>query len=97
MQAFPSPFGIRGFLIHAPEYGSLRSRRDGALVVENDRSAEMDLAALFPDGKQERRFDDLSTENVLALCIYRGGPQTNLETYVRGKCVYRVPEPTTRA
>jgi hypothetical protein len=97
MQADPSPFGIREFLIDATEYGSLRSRRDGALIVENDRIAEMDLAVLFPYGKQGRRFDDLSTEDVLALCIYRSGPQTNLETYVRGKCVYRVPEPTTRA
>ena len=41
MQSDPSPFGIRGFLIDAPEYGSLRSRRDGAIIVENGRIAEV--------------------------------------------------------
>jgi guanine deaminase len=51
----------------------------------------VDLAALLPYGKQGRRFDDLSAEDILALCIYRGGPHAHLETYVRGKCVYRPP------
>src|ERR1700681_1501985 len=41
MQSDPSPFGIRGFLIDAPEYGSLRSRRDGAIIVENGCIAEI--------------------------------------------------------
>ena len=52
----------------------------------------VDLAALLPYGKQGQRFDDLTTEDILALCIYRGGPHATLETYVRGKCVYRAPE-----
>ena len=30
-------FGIRGFLIDAPEFGVLRGRRNGAVVVENGR------------------------------------------------------------
>jgi cytosine/adenosine deaminase-related metal-dependent hydrolase len=142
MQSDPSPFGIRGFLIDAPEYGSLRTRRDGAIIVENGRIGEIgdyddlrrgkravpvcwtdrggaralgksatigsldvgkeadlivvDLAALLPYGKEGRGFDDLSTEDILALCIYRGGPRANLETYVRGKCVYRAPELAAR-
>ena len=33
----------------------------------------------------------LSAEDVLALCIYRGGSHANLETYVRGKCIYSAP------
>jgi len=35
---------------------------------------------------------DLSTEDILALCIYRGGPYATLETYVRGKCVYQAAD-----
>jgi guanine deaminase len=49
----------------------------------------VDLPALLPYGKNGGRFDDLSTEDVLALCVYRGKPEATLETYVRGKCVYR--------
>jgi guanine deaminase len=30
-------FGIRGFLIDAPDFGSLRSRRDGAVLIEKGR------------------------------------------------------------
>src|SRR5438552_4831143 len=30
-------FGIRGFLIDAPEFGDLRGRRDGAIIIENGR------------------------------------------------------------
>jgi cytosine/adenosine deaminase-related metal-dependent hydrolase len=172
----PNSFGIRGFLIDAPEYGSLRTQRNGAIIVENGRFAEIgdyddlrkrpraldrarggrdfpglidchthlpqssavargesqllpwlrenifpvereftgpkareeaplffhelarngDLAALLPYGKQGKRIDDLTAEDILALCIYRGGPQANLETYVRGQCVYRAPELATR-
>jgi hypothetical protein len=43
-----------------------------------------------------RSLDDLSTEDILALCIYRGGPHANLETYVRGNCVYRASETAPR-
>jgi len=34
---------------------------------------------------------DGAPEDVVALCIYRGGPHANLETYVRGKCIYQAP------
>jgi hypothetical protein len=30
----------------------------------------------------------LSGDDVIALCVYRGGPQATLETDVRGKSVY---------
>jgi guanine deaminase len=51
----------------------------------------VDLPALLPYGKNGPGLDDLSPEDILALCIYRGGPHATLETYVRGKCVYRAP------
>ena len=52
----------------------------------------VDLPALLPYGKIGTGLDDLTTEDVLALCIYRGGPHATRETYVRGKCVYRAPD-----
>jgi guanine deaminase len=48
----------------------------------------VDLPALLPYGKTGPGLDDLTTEDILALCIYRGGPHATLETYVRGKRVY---------
>ena len=68
----------------ADTIGSLDIGKEADLLV-------VDLAALLPYGKDGARFDDLSTEDILALCIYRGNPQATLETYVRGKCVYRAP------
>ncbi len=70
--------------------GSLDAGKEADLIV-------VDLAALLPYGKQGRRFDDLNAEDILALCIYRGGPHANLETYVRGKCVYRAPHVSASA
>jgi guanine deaminase len=52
----------------------------------------VDLAALLPYGKADVPLADLSTEDILALCIYRGGPHATWQTYVRGKCVYQATE-----
>lgn len=54
----------------------------------------VDLPALLPYGKTGPGLDDLTTEDILALCIYRGGPHATLETYVRGKCVYNASDST---
>ncbi len=54
----------------------------------------VDLPALLPYGKTGPGLDDLTTEDILALCIYRGGPHATLETYVRGKRVYAAPNST---
>jgi guanine deaminase len=64
--------------------GSLDVGKEADLVV-------VDVSALLPYGKGGAQFDDLSTEDILALCIYRGNPQATVETYVRGRCVYRAP------
>ena len=53
----------------------------------------VDLSAVAPYPKDRQALEHLSTEDVLALCIYRGNASANLETYVRGKCVYQVPNP----
>ncbi|HEX8076866.1 MAG TPA: guanine deaminase [Chthoniobacterales bacterium] len=65
--------------------GSLDVGKEADLLV-------VDLTALLPYGKTGARFDHLSTEDILALCIYRGNPGATLETYVRGNCVYRAPD-----
>jgi guanine deaminase len=50
-----------------------------------------DLAAAMPYPPEQGSLEELSPEDVVALCIYRGGPQATVETYVRGKSVYRRP------
>src|SRR5438552_1725457 len=65
--------------------GSLDSGKEADLIV-------VDLAALLPYPNEDA-LAELTPEDVVALCIYRGGPQANLETYVRGKCIYQALSP----
>jgi guanine deaminase len=65
--------------------GTLDAGKDADFVV-------VDLASLLPYRKDRQSLNGLSTEDVLALSIYRGGPHSTLETYVRGKCVYRAEQ-----
>jgi guanine deaminase len=62
--------------------GTLDAGKEADFVV-------VDLPALLPYQKDRHSLNTLSPEDVLALCIYRGGPHSTLETYVRGRCVYR--------
>ena len=62
--------------------GTLDAGKEADFVV-------VDLPALLPYQKDRQSLNALSPEDVLALCIYRGGPHATLETYVRGRCVYR--------
>lgn len=66
----------------AQTIGTLDPGKEADLIV-------VDLAALLPYPKNGDALRELSTEDVLALCVYRGGPHSNVETYVRGKCVYQ--------
>src|SRR5947207_14518475 len=52
----------------------------------------VDLAALLPYPNPEA-LAEVVPDDVVALCIYRGGPHANLETYVRGKCIYQALSP----
>jgi guanine deaminase len=54
----------------------------------------IDLAALLPYGAAQVPLEELSTEDILSLCIYRGGPHATLETFVRGKRVYHAADST---
>jgi guanine deaminase len=62
--------------------GTLDAGKDADLTI-------VDLAALAPYGTHNPALEHLSTEDVVALCIYRGGPHATLATYVRGSCVYQ--------
>ena len=54
----------------------------------------VDLAAVAPYSRERDLLRELSVQDVVSLCIYRGGPHANLETYVRGQSVYRAPRIT---
>jgi guanine deaminase len=78
-------------------HGGTRALGKAAIIGTLDVGKEADLLVvnlipLLPYRKNGETLRDLSTEDVLALCIYRGGPHANLEAYVRGKCVYQAPE-----
>ena len=64
--------------------GTLDAGKEADLIV-------IDLAALTPY-PNHNNLTKLTPEDLVALCIYRGGPQANLETYVRGRCIYRSPK-----
>ncbi|MFN2507580.1 MAG: guanine deaminase [Chthoniobacterales bacterium] len=61
--------------------GTLEVGKEADLIV-------IDVAALMPYPTRAR-VPELSKEDVVALCVYRGGPHATLETYVRGRCIYR--------
>ncbi len=48
----------------------------------------VDLGSLIPYERDRLGVTQLSAEDILALCVYRGGPHGTRETYVRGRCVY---------
>src|SRR5947209_4218081 len=52
MQSDTSPFGLRGFLIDAPQFGTLRGRPNGAVVIDNRKLSNIgdydDLPRLHP-------------------------------------------------
>ncbi|MEY2540830.1 MAG: guanine deaminase [Verrucomicrobiota bacterium] len=62
--------------------GTLDAGKEADFVV-------VDLVSMLPYRKDRQLLNGLAPEDALALCIYRGGPHSTLETYVRGKCVYR--------
>jgi len=63
--------------------GTLDPGKEADLIV-------VDLAELLPYGNQNG-LSKLTAEDIISLCIYRGGPQANLATYVRGRCIYQAP------
>ncbi len=82
---------------HLATAGGARALGKAAVIGTLDVGKEadlllVDLNALFPYGTERQRLSDLSKEDLVALCIYRGGPHATHETYVRGRCLYRAQE-----
>jgi guanine deaminase len=65
--------------------GTLDAGKEADLVV-------IDLDVLLPYGKNRQRASDLTKDDIVALCVYRGGPQATRETFVRGRSVYRAAD-----
>jgi guanine deaminase len=63
--------------------GTLDPGKEADLIV-------VDLAGLLPY-RNQNGVSKLAAEDIISLCIYRGGPQANLATYVRGRCIYQAP------
>lgn len=66
--------------------GSLEVGKDADLLV-------MDYRSLLPYGSDGRPAAELTAEDIVSLCVYRGGPDAVRETFVRGRSVYRAPPP----
>jgi cytosine/adenosine deaminase-related metal-dependent hydrolase len=80
--------------LHLATQGAANALGKGEIIGSLDAGKEaditvMDLAALLPYGGDGTKIDDLTPDDMLALCIYRGGPHAVLETFVRGESVWR--------
>ncbi len=66
--------------------GSIEIGKDADLAV-------LDLCQALPYGRQGNPHANLTAEEIITLLVYRGGPSTVAETFVRGRSVYRAPAP----
>ena len=66
----------------ATEIGTLDPGKEADLVL-------IDVGATMPYADVQTSNDGLSPEDIIAMCIYRGGPQATVEAFVRGKSVYQ--------
>jgi guanine deaminase len=84
--------------LHLATQGAANALGKGATLGTFDIGKEADLTvidygALLPYRKSSQSTADLAAEDVLSLCIHRGGPEAVVETFVRGQSIYRAPEP----
>ena len=91
--AVPSPAEV----LHLATQGAAEVLGKGDIIgsLEAGKEADitvMDLTAMLPYGGAETKIEDLTPEDMLALCIYRGGPHAVLETFVRGVSHVRIAE-----
>jgi guanine deaminase len=83
--------------LHLATQGAAEALGKGATIgsFEIGKEADltvMDYGALLPYRQSAKAAADLSAEDIVSLCIYRGGPHAVLETFVRGRSVHRAPE-----
>jgi guanine deaminase len=71
-----------------------KERAIGTLDIGKDADVvAFDLAAVLPASGRGNMHCDLSPEEIVALLVYRGGPAAVMETWVRGRSVFRAPAP----
>lgn len=90
----PSP----GAALHLATQGGAEALGKGSVIGSLDIGKEadltiMDYGALLPYRRNAKGVNDLTAEDLVSLCIYRGGPEAVLETFVRGRSVYRALAP----
>ncbi|MEA3211676.1 MAG: guanine deaminase [Chthoniobacter sp.] len=90
----PSPAAA----LHLATQGGAEALGKGGIIgsFEIGKEADltvMDYGAALPYRRSAKASNDLTAEDVVSLCIYRGGPEHVLETFVRGQSVYRAPAP----
>ncbi len=90
----PSPAAA----LHLATQGAAAALGKGGVIGSFEIGKEADLTimnhgALLPYRQASKAAADLTAEDIVSLCIYRGGPHAVLETFVRGQSVYRAPEP----
>lgn len=93
-----TPIPSAGAALHLATQGAAEALGKGATIgsFEIGKEADitiMDFNALLPYRQNSKRAADLTAEDIASLCIYRGGPHAVLETFVRGRSVYRALEP----
>ena len=87
-----------GAALHMATRGAAETLGKGAVIgsFEVGKEADltiMDYAALLPYRQSAKPVNDLSGEDLTSLCIHRGGPHAVVETFVRGRSIFRAPEP----
>ncbi len=85
-------------VLHLATQGAAEALGKGTVIgtLEVGKEADltvMDIASLLPYRGSATKFEELTAEEVLALCVYRGGPHAVLESFVRGRSVWRALEP----
>lgn len=81
-----STLGAARVLGKEEQIGSFEIGKEADLVV-------MDMGKLFPYERDSKIRSSVSAEDLVSLCVYRGGPEQVLETFVRGNSIYRAPDP----
>jgi guanine deaminase len=90
----PSP----AMALHLATQGGAEALGKGGVIGSFEIGKEADFTvmsygSLLPYRQSSKSAVNLTAEDILSLCIYRGGPHAVLETFVRGQSVHRAPEP----
>jgi guanine deaminase len=84
--------------LHLATQGAAEALGKGGTIGSFEIGKEADFTVmsfdtLLPYRQSSKTTANLTAEDILSLCIYRGGPHAVLETFVRGRSVHRSLEP----